>query len=39
MVEGEVIILGVEVVTKVVAEVNIAITSVRFKPAIKLIYI
>jgi len=38
-VEGEAIILGTEVVIEVVAEVNIAITSVRFKLVIKLIYI
>jgi hypothetical protein len=39
IVEGEAIILGAEVVTEVVAEVNIAITSIRFKLVIKLIYI
>ena len=39
MVEGEVIVLGAEVVIEVVAEVNITITSVRFKLVIKLIYI
>ena len=42
-VEGEVILLCVEVVAEVVAEVvvevDIAIASVRFKLAIKLIYI
>ena len=39
MVEGEAIVLGAEVVTEVVTEVNITITSVRFKLVIKLIYI
>ena len=39
MVEEEAIVLGTEVVTEVVAEVDIAITSVRFKLVIKLIYI
>ena len=39
MVEGEVIVLGAEVVAEVVVEVNIAITSIRFKLVIKLIYI
>jgi len=39
VVEGEAIVLGAEVVVEVVAEVDIAIASVRFKLAIKLIYI
>ena len=39
MVEEEAIILGAEVVIEVVMEVNITITSIRFKLVIKLIYI
>ena len=39
MVKREVIILHMEVVVEVVMEVNIAVIGVRFKLAIKLIYI
>ena len=42
MVEGEAVTLGAEVVVEEVAEVaevDIAVPSIRFKPAIKLIYI
>ena len=38
-VEGEAIALGAEVVVEVVAEVDIAVPGVRFKLAIKSIYI
>jgi len=38
-VEGEAIALGAEVVADVVVEVDIAVTGVRFKLAIKSIYI
>ena len=38
-VEGEAVVLSAEVVVEVVAEVDIVVPSVRFKLAIKLIYI